>query len=137
MSPLVRFSIAFLLLAILMGGGTLGYTWIEGWPIWDSLYMTVITVTTVGFGEVRELSRGGQQFTVLLLVFSILTVGYSVTTVIGFIFEGQILHAMRGRKMERAISKVRDHYIICGSGVMGREVEVELSRSGVPFVIVD
>ena len=137
MSPFARFSIAFLLLATLVGGGTLGYAWIEGWPLWDSLYMTVITITTVGYGEVRPLSGGGQRFTVLLLVLSLGAVGYSATTLIGFVFEGQIVQLMRGHRMERAISKLKDHYIICGCGVVGKEVALEFKQAGVPFVMVD
>ena len=137
LSPFVRFSIAFLLLSILVVGGTLGYVWLEGWPLGDSLYMTMITITTVGFGEVRPLSPEGRQFTILLLIFSIATVGYSVTTLIGFVFEGQIFLAMRGRRMERAISKLKDHHIICGCSAIGREVAFELRRAGAPFVIVD
>jgi len=120
-----------------MAGGTAGYVWIEDWPAWDSFYMTVITISTVGFGEVRELSREGQQFTVLILVCSLLVAGYSVSTLIGFIFGGQILHLMRGRRMERSISRLRDHYVICGCGGVGREVALEFRRAGVPFVIVD
>jgi voltage-gated potassium channel len=137
MPPVVRFAIAFLLLVLLVGGGTLGYTLIEGWSVGDSLYMTVITITTVGFSEVRPLTTVGRQFTILLLIFSVVTVGYSVTTVIGFIFEGQILKAMRGRRMERTVSKLRDHYIICGYGVVGREVALEFKNAGVPFVTIE
>ena len=137
MSPSARFAIAFLLLLLLLGGGTTGYVWIEGWPWGDSLYMTVITITTVGFSEVRPLSQDGRHFTIILLVLSIATLGYSVTTLIGFIFEGQILQAMRGRRMERAISKLKDHYIICGCGVVGREIASEFRREGVAFVGVE
>ncbi|MDP6776690.1 MAG: potassium channel protein [Candidatus Latescibacteria bacterium] len=137
MSPLVRFSIAFLLLVAILAGGTIGYSWIEEWPVEDSLYMTVITVTTVGFGEVKPLSPAGRQFTILLLILSIATLGYSVTTLIGFIFEGQIVQAMRGRRMERAIASLKDHYIICGCGVVGREVALEFLQAGVPFVVID
>ncbi|MDA0745764.1 MAG: potassium channel protein [bacterium] len=137
MSPVVRFTSAFFLLCMLLIGGTAGYAWIEGWPVWDSLYMTVITITTVGYGEVRPLSSTGQRFTILLLLFSVVTAGYSVTTLLGFLFEGQILHAMRGRRMERTVSKLKDHYIICGCGIVGKEVALELQQAGVPFVIID
>ncbi len=137
LSPVARFAIAFVLLVALLAGGTLGYVLIEEWPVWDGLYMTVITVTTVGFGEVRPLTPLGQKFTVLLLVFGIVTLGYSVTTLIGFIFEGQIVEAMRGRRMERAIANLRDHYIICGCGVVGKEVVLEFRQAGVPFLVVD
>ncbi len=137
MRPVVRFSIAFLLLIGLVAGGTFGYTAIEGWPIADSLYMTVITVTTVGYGEVNTLSLTGRQFTILLLLFSIGTAGYSVTTLISFIFEGQILQLVRGRRMERSIAALDDHYIICGCGVVGKEVAEEFRHAGEPFVIVE
>jgi voltage-gated potassium channel len=137
MSGFSRFIIAFVLLGALLSGGTIGYTLIEGWPVWDSLYMTMITITTVGFGEVKPLSHAGQQFTVLLLVASIVSVGFSVTTVIRFLFEGQIVEAMRGRRMERSISNLKEHYIICGCGIVGREVATELRDADVPFVIVD
>ena len=137
MSPFVRFAFAFMLPVLLVLGGTAGYAWIEKWTIWESLYMTVITISTVGYGEVHPLSPTGQRFTVLLLAFSVIAVGYSVTTLIGFVFEGQILHAMRGRRMTRSVSKLKDHYIICGGGVVGKEVAQELKRAGMPFVIVD
>jgi voltage-gated potassium channel len=107
----------------------------EPWTITDSLYMTVIT--TVGYGEVHKLSLAGRQFTIVLLFCSMLTAGYSVTTLITFIFEGQILQLMRGRRMERKISQMRDHYIICGCGVVGKEVALEFQREGVPFLIIE
>ena len=137
MTSFGRFAFAFSLPALLILGGTLGYMWIEGWSFWDSLYMTVITITTVGYGEVHPLSAVGQQFTVLLLTFGVVALGYSVTTLIGFVFEGQILHAMRGHRMKRMISNLKDHYIICGGGVVGKEVAQELKQAGMPFVIVD
>ncbi|MDE2887289.1 MAG: NAD-binding protein [Gemmatimonadota bacterium] len=137
MSPILRVAFAFMVPILLVLGGTLGYAWIEGWSLWESLYMTVITITTVGYGEVHPLSPMGQRFTVLFLMFSFVAVGYSVTTVISFVFEGQIVHAMRERRMKRMISNLKDHYIICGAGVVGKEVAQELKRACVPFVIVD
>jgi voltage-gated potassium channel len=105
LSTLVRFLTAFLLLLLLILIGTAGYKLIEGWSIQDSLYMTFITITTVGFGEVKPLSSAGQHFTIIFLVLSIGTVGYSVTVLITYVFEGQILHAMRERSMTRAIRR--------------------------------
>jgi voltage-gated potassium channel len=135
--PIARFTIAFLLLLLLITGGTVGYALIEGWSVGDSLYMTFITITTVGFGEVRPLSAAGKHFTIIFLIFSIATVGYSLSTVIGFIFEGQILKAMQERRMLRRIKRLRDHYIICGGGGIGREVALEFKRSKVRFVVID
>jgi voltage-gated potassium channel len=144
MTSFMRFFIAFLLLSTVVFGGTLGYYFIEGsqpgvesWTLADSLYMTVITITTVGYGEVHTLSEEGRKFTILLLFFSMLTAGYSVTTLIGFIFEGQIVELMRGKRMERQISKLKDHYIICGCGAVGKEVALEFKRMDVPFLIIE
>jgi voltage-gated potassium channel len=137
MSPSVQFAIAVSLLLVVVVGGTMGYAAIEGWPLSDSLYMTVITITTVGYMEVQPLSSQGRIFTIVLIVFSVGTAGYSITTLIGFIFGGQILQEVRGRKMDRAISHLRDHYIICGCGVVGKEVALEFRHAGVPFVVID
>ncbi len=82
MSLFVRFAFALMVPILLVLGGTLGYVWIEGWKFWEGLYMTVITITTVGYAEVHPLSPTGQRFTVLLLMFSFIAVGYSVTTFI-------------------------------------------------------
>ena len=133
----MRFSIAIVLLIGLVAGGTFGYATIEGWSIADSLYMTVITVTTVGYGEVNTLTPAGRHFTILFLLFSIGTAGYSVTTLLSFIFEGQILQLVRGRRMERSIASLSDHPSICGCGVVGKQVALELRHVAKPFVIVE
>lgn len=125
------------MLVTLVAGGTFGYAAIEGWSLGDSLYMTMITVTTVGYGEVQRLSDAGRLFTIVLLLFSIAIAGYSVSTLISFIFEGQIVQLMRGRRMHRSISNLSDHYIICGCGVVGKEVALEFQHAGVPFVIIE
>ncbi|UCF99624.1 MAG: potassium channel protein [Spirochaetaceae bacterium] len=136
-STLLRFLTAFFLLVLLIVIGTLGYAFIEGWSIGDSLYMTFITITTVGFGEVRPLSAAGQHFTIIFLVLSIGTVGYSVTVLITYVFEGQILNVMRERRMKRAIRHLKEHFIIVGGGNVGREAAFEFKKSKKRFVIVD
>jgi len=136
-APFVRFLIALLLLCLLVAAGTIGYRWIEGWPLGDSLYMTFITMTTVGFQEVRPLSAQGQHFTIIFLVLSIGTFGYSVTVLISFVFEGQILQAVRERRMRRTIRRIKDHYIICGAGDVGREIAREFQRARVRFLVID
>jgi voltage-gated potassium channel len=137
MPPFVRFLIAICSVIVLVLGGTIGYTLIEGWPLNDSLYMTFITLTTVGFGEVQPLSETGRHFTIVFLIFSILTVGYSFTILISYIFEGILLQTMRERRMIKNIRKMKDHYIICGCGDTGREVALEFKRSNFRFVVVD
>ena len=137
MPPFLRFLIAICSVIALVLGGTIGYTLIEGWPLGDSLYMTFITLTTVGFGEVQPLSDAGRHFTIVFLIVSIVTVGYSFTILISYIFEGILLQTMRERRMIKNIRRIKDHFIICGCGDTGREVALEFKRSGVKFVVID
>lgn len=137
MIPVLRFSIAFILLTILVVSGVLGYMIIEDWTIGESLYMTIITITTVGFAEVHPLSDTGRHFTVIFLIFSVAILGYSVTTLITYIFEGQIVTIFKERRMNRRIKRLRDHYIICGCGTVGREVALDFKNANVKFVIVE
>ena len=88
----MRVVAAALLLTFLIGGGTTGYLLLENWTLSESIYMTIITLTTVGFGEVRPLSAAGQHFTIVFLVVSVATVGFSISTVISYLFEGQIIY---------------------------------------------
>lgn len=125
------------LIAVVMAGGTAGYMLIEGWSLFESIYMTVITVSTVGFQEIRPLSDAGKLFTVGFIASSIFTVGYTVTTLISYIFEGQIASAMRERKMKKKISSIKNHYIICGFGSVGRETAEEFHRQRIPFIIME
>jgi voltage-gated potassium channel len=137
MSAFIRFFIAFFLLLLVVVVGTLGYMLIENWPLNDSLFMTIITITTVGFSEVHPLSETGRHFTIILLILSIATVGYSVTILFTYLFEGIMLKAMREFRMKRSIKRMKDHYIICGCGDVGREVALEFKRSKVRFLVID
>ena len=137
MTPIIRFFIALILLVIIIVGGTTGYVLIEDWSLLDSLYMTFLTITTVGFAEVHPLSDSGRQYTIILLIFSVFALGYTVTAFMGYLFEGQILHAVRERRMIRLMRRLKNHFILCGAGNVGREVALEFQRAGVRFVIVD
>jgi voltage-gated potassium channel len=137
MSSQQRFAIAAALILFVISGGVAGYMLIEEWSFSDSLYMTMITLTTVGFTEVNPLTEAGRHFTIVFLIFSIGTVGYSITTVITFLFEGQFAFAMKERRMNRMLKRVKNHYIICGCGDIGSEVALEFKRVGEKFVVVD
>ena len=137
MTAQVRIILAWVLLTTVVLGGTVGFVLIEGWSVGDSLYMAVITVSTVGFGEVRPLTGAGRALTVVLIVFAVAILGYSATTIGVYLAEGQFLHDFRRKRMERAIRKLHDHYIICGGGRFGREVAAEFARSRVSYTVVD
>ncbi|HEV8438354.1 MAG TPA: potassium channel protein [Methylomirabilota bacterium] len=132
-----RFATIVLLLSAVMTLGTLGYMLIERWSAFDALYMTVITVASVGFGEVHPLSLAGRAFTMALIVVGLGTVAYGLSTITAFWVEGNLLHLWENRKMERRISELRDHIVVCGGGETGRHIAHELTRTRTPFVIID
>jgi len=117
--------------------GVLGYMILEHWDFLDSLYQTVITISTVGFTEVHELSPHGRIHTIFLIFFALSLLGYFFSKFVTIMVEGRINRLLRGRKMEKAISKLKDHFIICGYGKMGMQVAYEFQKSGVPFVVMD
>lgn len=117
--------------------GTVGYQVLEHWPLLDAFYMTIITLTTVGYGETHPLSVTGRIFTIVLIIVSFGTVGYAVSTLASFLIEGEFNRILRGRTMDKRISKLKDHIILCGSGATGHCVAEELYKTGTPFVVVD
>jgi voltage-gated potassium channel len=125
------------LLLLVIAGGTAGYELIEGWSAWDALYMTVITVTTVGYREVHPLSRVGEGFTIVLLIGGVGTALYTFTLLATLVVEGGLHLRMEQRRTRRMIDDLEDHFIICGFGRIGSVVADEFRREGTPFVIVE
>lgn len=117
--------------------GATGYTLIEGWSFVDALYMTVITMTTIGYGEIHPLSEQGRIFTIVLAVLSIGIGGYALSTAAVFLLEGEINQVLRGSYMNQRIARLREHIILCGAGRIGRHVAAELLAVDVPFLVVD
>lgn len=132
-----RFTTILVLLGTVTGLGTAGYMLIERWNAFDALYMTVITVASVGFSEVHPLSTAGRAFTMGLIVVGLGTVAYGLSTITAFWVEGNLLHLWENRKMERRISELRDHVILCGGGETGRHIAQELVRTRTQFVIIE
>lgn len=137
MTPFRRFILALFFIIFLISTGTAGFMHIEGWTLSESLYMTFVTISTVGFGEVHPLSEEGRLFMILFLTISILTVGFTLTALLSYFFEGHMKKSVKERRMKRILSLTKDHYIICGFGDVGRETAAEFSRKKVAFVIID
>lgn len=117
--------------------GTLGYLVIEGWSLLDAVYMTVITVGTVGFREVHPLSANGQVFTILLILAGVGALGFAFGQMLEFIVEGRIYDIMEGRRMEKRLVGLSGHTIVAGFGRVGSVVARTLADEGTPFVIID
>jgi len=114
-----------------------GYVILEGWGFPEAFYMSLITVTTVGFGEVRPLSEAGRLFTSVLILFGIGTFTYAITHTTSSIIEGRINERWRRKKMINRIAELKDHYIICGAGATGKWVIREFLRTHSPCVVVE
>jgi voltage-gated potassium channel len=125
------------LLVVVTLGGTLGYMTIEGWSVLDSFYMTVISLTSVGFGEVHPLSSAGKIFTVLVILGGVAVVAVALGYGSRIVLEGQLERVMGRRRMQKEIGRLRNHYIICGYGRMGRVISREFLKKPMPFVVVE
>jgi voltage-gated potassium channel len=126
-----------MVLVFVLSVGTIGYWWIEKWSLFDSFYMTVITVATIGYGEVHTLSSAGRVFTVVLVFMGIGAIAYGMSEMSRFILEGEMTGLIRKRNMEKRISKLTEHYILCGCDRTGRHVLEELVRTQRPCVVVE
>ncbi len=125
----------FMLLTILVIGVS-GYMIIEGDTFLNALYMTVITISTVGFGEIHKLSQGGKIFTIFLIISSFTTYAYALTTISTHFFEGQLNFIIRGYG-SKSFKKMQNHVIICGYGRNGQQVAKELRAHHHQYVVID
>jgi voltage-gated potassium channel len=127
--------------ALLLGSaivlGTGGYMTLEGWRLLDALYMTVITLSTVGFTEVHPLSDRGHLFTIALIATGVSTAAYAVGAIGEYVIGGRLSGALRRQRMQHEIDRLDGHYIICGYGRVGRQVVDELDARGTRTVVVE
>lgn len=137
MNLALRFRIALLLLVATFFVGVAGFRFIEGWPWFDGFYMTLITMTTVGYGEVHPLSHAGRVFNVFLILASVIAGGFLVATATQAMLEFELGIVLGRRRMEREIAKLTGHYIVCGAGRVGRTIAREFRARKVPFVILE
>ncbi|MBV8046321.1 MAG: potassium channel protein [Paludibacterium sp.] len=125
-----------LLLATVLAG-TLGYMLIEGWSLLDSLFMTVITVSTIGYGEVHPLDTGGRVFTIILIILGVGAVGYGISSLTLMLFQGDLPLYLKRKKMEKVIARFSDHVILCGLSRTGLYTLDEMTRSGHRVVVIE
>ncbi len=134
-SRLTRGGIALL---VFLAFGTTGYVVIEGWSVFDAAYMTVITMTTVGYSEVRPLSQAGRTFNLFVMLGGVGLMLYILTVAVQTVVEDEVLKGLfRRRRMRSKIEALEQHYILCGYGRVGREVAAIFRGEKAPFVVVD
>jgi voltage-gated potassium channel len=133
----LHLSLYFFLILAVLAAGTAGYRWIEGWPLSECLYMTVITVSTVGFGEVHPLSRAGHIFTVLLIFFGVTSAALSLTALFEYFVLRGLTNLFGRNKMDKQIEKLNRHIIICGYGRTGYYIARDLQKMKQSFVVIE
>jgi voltage-gated potassium channel len=131
----IRNALIALVLAILFG--TIGFTLIEGWPLADSLYVTVQTLTTVGYGDLPPHSSAGRAFAVIVMLMGVGGVALAASTIVQSVVQSEMVSAFGQRRQSKKMSKLHDHYIICGSGRVGSHLIRDLQATGKPFVVIE
>jgi voltage-gated potassium channel len=121
----------------LIVGGTVGYHILERWSWFDSLYVTVITLTSIGYGDKHAYSPAGRVFTMVLALGGIFTVAVAATEILSTIITGELRDYWENRRMNKRIEALEQHVIVCGYGNVGRQVCANLASSGVPLVVID
>ena len=124
-------------LAIIIVAGIIGYVVIEKWSFVDALYMTIITITTVGYAEVHPLTPNGQIFSIFLIIGGVSGALYALSGIAGYIIEGHLGTTLGRRRMEKTIRKLKGHFILCGYGRVGQEIARIFTEEGVSFVVID
>jgi voltage-gated potassium channel len=132
-----RFLHILLAIAAVLTIGTLGFILIAGYPPFDAFYMTLTTMTTVGYAEIHPLSQTGRVFNSLLVIVGVSTILVCMGAMTQTIIELEFGDVLARRRSKRMIDKLKDHHIICGFGRVGRGAAMELKHADVPFVVVD
>jgi voltage-gated potassium channel len=128
---------AFTMLIGIIAFGTLGYYFFENMPLFDAFYMTIITISTVGFSEIRPLTHLGRMITVIIIVLGISAGTYTIGIIVRWFVEGELSKIFGRRKLQKQISELKNHFIICGFGRIGRIICSELHDDNIDFVIIE
>lgn len=123
--------------AILIATGTIGYKLILGLPLFDCFYFTLITITTIGFGEPDGMTEQARYFTAFLIITGVGSIGYALSVAARAVLEFELIATFGKRRMFKDINKLADHYIVCGAGRIGARVILEIARRGHDFVVIE
>jgi voltage-gated potassium channel len=137
MSPKTKFKLAMGIVAALVATGTIGYKLILGLAWFDCFYFTLITITTIGFGEPQGMTEPARYFTAFLIITGVSTIGYALSVAARAVLEFELIATFGKRKMFKDINKLADHYIVCGAGRIGSRVIREIARRGHDFVVIE
>ncbi|MGO8685619.1 MAG: potassium channel family protein [Candidatus Dormibacteria bacterium] len=137
LGPLRRLAVSLVGLLVLLAYGTAGYMLIAGYSFLDALFMTVITVSTVGFEEVHRLDAAGEGFTISVIALGVIGFLYTFSVLVELLSSGEWQHHRRARRVQHRLDETRDHVIVCGYGRTGRQAVIELTQSGQGFVVVE
>ncbi len=132
-----KFVLTIILIVLVIFGGTVGYQIIEGWSFIEALYMTIITISTVGFKEVGQLSNAGRIFTIFLILGGIIVITSGISLIFSSIIEGTFGEIIRRQRMEKKLAKIKNHFIICGFGAVGEDVVNEFISENKQFVLIE
>jgi voltage-gated potassium channel len=135
--PLLRFRLPAVLLGVVILYGVGGYMLIEGWNLLDAFYMTIITISTVGYSELHSLSTAGRLFTSTLIVVGVGTMLYGFGVFAETLTDGAFVKYRRERQLERALNQLTDHFIICGYGRIGTQIVAEFEQHGIAYAVID
>ncbi|MGD1968295.1 MAG: potassium channel protein [Desulfobacterales bacterium] len=122
---------------LILVAGTIGYMAIEGWPFIDAIYMTVITISTVGFREVNQVGEGGRIFTIILVFCGVGFSLYVAAAVVQFMVEGRIRIILGRRRLDKKIDRLKNHYIVCGYGRIGRVLCRHLKKANIDVAVIE
>ncbi|HVA25968.1 MAG TPA: potassium channel family protein [Chloroflexota bacterium] len=137
--PLIpnRIAIAIAMLVAVLVIGIVGFRVIEGFGWFDSFFLTVATITTLGDPQGRHQTRGGQALTLFIVSVGFAVLSYALLSLVPFVVEGHFVSAVNSRGMRRKVMRMQNHYIVCGFGRVGAEVARHLAEEGVPFLVID
>jgi voltage-gated potassium channel len=132
-----KIGLAFLMLGGIVAGGTFGYWFFEGLTVFEAFYMTVITISTVGFSEIRTLDTTGRTITIVIIVLGMSVGTYTIGMIVRWFVEGELVKYFGRMRLQKQISTLKGHFIICGYGRIGRIICDELHKDGKDFVVIE